>query len=88
MYNSKKLAINYVKSRQFLLDIFSMAPFEILELKLGYSMPMLRFPRFFKSYRSVELYYITESRTLYPNVWRVTNLTHILFLLGHWFAGK
>lgn len=87
VYDSKKLAINYLKSKNFLLDIFSLAPFELLQLHLGYSMPMLRFPRFFKVYRTIELYYITESRTLYPNVWRVTNLTHILFLLGHWFAG-
>lgn len=87
VYDSKKLAINYIKSTNFLLDIFSLAPFELLQLKYGYVLPMLRFPRFFKLYRSVQLYYITESRTLYPNVWRVTNLTHILFLLGHWFAG-
>jgi hypothetical protein len=87
VYNSKKLAINYVKSKQFLFDIFSLAPFELIEYKLNFSMPILRFPRFFKLYRLVELYYIFESRTLYPNVWRVANLTHILFLLGHWFAG-
>ncbi len=24
---------------------------------------------------------------MYPNLLRVTNLTHILLLLGHWFAG-
>ena len=35
----------------------------------------------------MELFYIVESRTLYPNVWRVLLLTSILLLLGHWFAG-
>ena len=87
VYDSKKLAINYLKSKKFLLDMFSLAPFELFQLKYNQSLPMLRFPRFFKLYRTIELYYITESRTLYPNVWRVANLTHILFLLGHWFAG-
>lgn len=31
--------------------------------------------------------FILKGRTLYPNLLRVTNLTHILLLLGHWFAG-
>ena len=87
VYDSKKLALNYLKSKKFLFDVFSMAPFELLQWHLGYAVPMLRFPRFFKCYRTMELYLLTESRTLYPNVWRVANLTHILFLLGHWFAG-
>lgn len=87
VYDSKKLAVNYIKSKNFLLDLFSLMPLELIQLWYGYSIPILRFPRFFKLYRTVELYYITESRTLYPNVWRVANLTHILFCLGHWFAG-
>jgi hypothetical protein len=87
VYNSKKLAINYSRSRNFLLDVFALAPLEIIQWKLQYDLPILRFPRFFKCYRTIDFYYMTESRTLYPNVWRVANLTHILFLLGHWFAG-
>jgi len=87
VYDTKKLAKNYVKSQSFLLDIFSILPLELLELYLGYKAPMLRFPRYFKLYRSHHMCLITESRTLYPNVWRVSILTHILLLLGHWFAG-
>ena len=87
VYDSKKLALNYLKSNKFLLDIFSLAPFELFELYFGYSVPMLRFSRFLKFYRLMELFYIVESRTLYPNVWRVLLLTSILLLLGHWFAG-
>lgn len=87
VYDSKKLALNYIRSKKFLLDLFALTPLELVQLWYGYSIPILRFPRFFKLYRTVELYYITESRTLYPNVWRVANLTHILFCLGHWFAG-
>ena len=87
VYDSKKLAINYIKSQNFVLDIFSILPLQLLSLHLGYIVPMLRFPRFFKIYRFMHWYMLTESRTLYPNVVRVTNLTHILFLLGHWFAG-
>ena len=87
VYDSKKLALNYLKSNKFLLDIFSLAPFELFELYFGYSVPMLRFSRFLKFYRLMELFYIVESRTLYPNVVRVLLLISILLLLGHWFAG-
>ncbi|GFQ68446.1 cyclic nucleotide-gated cation channel alpha-3 [Trichonephila clavata] len=29
---------------------------------------------------------MVESRTIYPNLWRVVNLIHILLLLAHWFG--
>ncbi|CAL4096290.1 unnamed protein product, partial [Meganyctiphanes norvegica] len=48
--------------------------------------PILRFPRFIKVYRVYNYYYMVESRTLYPNMWRVINLVHILLLLAHWFG--
>ncbi|KAL9697611.1 hypothetical protein quinque_001052 [Culex quinquefasciatus] len=31
-------------------------------------------------------YYIVESRTVWPNLWRVVNLIHILLILAHWFG--
>lgn len=37
-------------------------------------------------YRSVRFYYIVESRTVWPNLWRVVNLIHILLILAHWFG--
>ncbi|GFU12450.1 cyclic nucleotide-gated cation channel alpha-3 [Nephila pilipes] len=44
------------------------------------------FKPFLKLYRSFRLYYMVESRTIYPNLWRVVNLIHILLLLAHWFG--
>lgn len=37
-------------------------------------------------YRVVKYYYIVESRTVWPNLWRVVNLIHILLILAHWFG--
>ncbi|CAG0923417.1 unnamed protein product, partial [Notodromas monacha] len=37
-------------------------------------------------YRVYAYYYIVESRTWYPNLWRVVNLIHVLLLLAHWFG--
>ncbi|CAH0391865.1 unnamed protein product [Bemisia tabaci] len=37
-------------------------------------------------YRVYDYYYMVESRTVYPNLWRVVNLIHILLVLAHWFG--
>ncbi|CAM2700574.1 unnamed protein product [Rotaria socialis] len=85
VYDHYKLAMNYVRSSRFIFDIISLTPLDLLQLKFG-SIPILRFPRYFKVYRTFQLYYLQESRTVYPNTYRVLNLLHILLLLGHWLA--
>lgn len=47
VYNYKKLAGHYLKSRAFLFDLASLTPLDILQLRIG-AQPMLRFPRFLK----------------------------------------
>ncbi|XP_059479213.1 uncharacterized protein LOC132198922 isoform X4 [Neocloeon triangulifer] len=85
VYNSKKLASHYIHSRAFLLDVSSLTPLDLLQFNLGIN-PILRFPRFLKVYRIYDYYYMVESRTVYPNLWRVVNLVHILLILAHWFG--
>ncbi|XP_011057377.1 PREDICTED: uncharacterized protein LOC105147812 isoform X3 [Acromyrmex echinatior] len=85
VYNTRKLAGHYFKSKFFYLDLFALLPLDLLQLSLG-SNPMLRFLRFLKLYRIYNFYYMVESRTVYPNFWRVINLIHILLLLAHWFG--
>ncbi|XP_037091222.1 cyclic nucleotide-gated cation channel alpha-3-like [Pollicipes pollicipes] len=85
VYDSKKLARHYVFSRPFVLDLLAVLPVDMLQLVLGVY-PMLRFPRFIKVYRTRSYYYMVESRTLFPNVWRVAMLVHVLLLLAHWFG--
>ncbi|CAF5042898.1 unnamed protein product, partial [Rotaria magnacalcarata] len=85
VYDHYKLLMNYVRSSRFIFDIISLTPLDLLQLKFG-SIPILRFPRYFKVYRTFQLYYLQESRTVYPNTYRVLNLLHILLLLGHWLA--
>lgn len=85
VYNSRKLAGHYVRSRSFILDLMALLPFDWLQWNLGTN-PLLRFPRFLKIYRVYNYYYMVESRTVYPNFWRVLNLIHILLILAHWFG--
>ncbi|XP_013793293.2 cyclic nucleotide-gated cation channel alpha-3-like, partial [Limulus polyphemus] len=83
--DAKKLALHYVRCRHFLMDLAALVPLDLLQLHVG-TIPLLRFPRFSKVYRSYRFYYMVESRTIYPNLWRVVNLIHILLLLAHWFG--
>ncbi|KAL1502487.1 hypothetical protein ABEB36_007622 [Hypothenemus hampei] len=85
VYDSKKLACHYLRSRAFLLDLAAMCPVDLLQLRFGPN-PLLRCPRFLKVYRAVNYYYMVESRTVWPNLWRVVNLIHILLILAHWFG--
>lgn len=85
VYNTKKLASHYVQSKAFILDLLALLPTDLLQFNFG-SNPLLRFPRFLKIYRVYHYYYMVESRTVYPNLWRVFNLIHILLILAHWFG--
>ncbi|XP_039298322.1 uncharacterized protein LOC111055791 isoform X2 [Nilaparvata lugens] len=85
VYDYKKLARHYVCCRAFFLDCTSLTPLDLFQYHMG-THPMLRFPRFLKVYRVYDYYYMVESRTVYPNLWRVINLIHILLILAHWFG--
>ncbi|KAH9376576.1 hypothetical protein HPB48_002529 [Haemaphysalis longicornis] len=82
---ARKLAGHYVRSKPFLMDLLALTPLDLLQFQIGIA-PLLRFPRFIKVYRCYRFYYMVESRTIYPNLWRVVNLIHILLLLSHWFG--
>lgn len=83
--NNKMLAGHYLRSKYFILDLCSLLPLDLAQIVIGIH-PILRFPRFLKLYRSYRFVYMVETRTVYPNTWRVVNLTHVLFLGSHWFA--
>lgn len=85
VYESSKLSKRYVKSRQLFIDTFCLLPLDFLQFHIGMH-PMIRFPRFLKIYRVNRFKRMLESRTVYPNFFRVANLTHTLFLGSHWFA--
>jgi hypothetical protein len=83
---SKKLAHHYINSVEFILDSISLMPLDFFLLSKFQRQPLFRFFRFFKIHRALRFYYVVESRTVFPNLWRVINLTHILLILAHWFG--
>lgn len=71
---------------QFKYDIFSMLPTDIFMIKVGYNNPELRFNRLFKMARLFEFFDRTETRTNYPNIFRISNLVLYILVIIHWNA--
>ncbi|KAF5401928.1 hypothetical protein PHET_04852 [Paragonimus heterotremus] len=85
VFDRRKLAMKYVHTKYFVLDILSLLPLDFLQFEVGVQ-PILRFPRFIKTYRAIQWKDKIENRSTFPNLWRVIILIHILFLGCHWFA--
>ncbi|XP_053492120.1 cyclic nucleotide-gated channel cone photoreceptor subunit alpha isoform X4 [Ictalurus furcatus] len=84
--DTKKLMENYRKTAQFKYDVFSMLPTDIFMIKVGYNNPELRFNRLFKMARLFEFFDRTETRTNYPNIFRISNLVLYILIIIHWNA--
>ena len=61
-----------------------MLPTDILFLRYGYDFPELRFNRLFKMSRLFEFFERTETRTSFPNVFRISNLVLYILIIIHW----
>ncbi|XP_073707741.1 cyclic nucleotide-gated channel cone photoreceptor subunit alpha [Garra rufa] len=84
--DSKKLMDHYKKIPQFKYDMISMIPTDIIMLKVGFNNPELRFNRLFKMARLFEFFDRTETRTNYPNIFRISNLVLYILIIIHWNA--
>ncbi|KAG9277224.1 cyclic nucleotide-gated channel cone photoreceptor subunit alpha isoform X3 [Astyanax mexicanus] len=81
-----KLMGHYRQTSQFKYDMLSMIPTDFLMLKVGYNNPELRFNRLFKMARLFEFFDRTETRTNYPNIFRISNLVLYILIIIHWNA--
>ncbi|KAM4662783.1 cyclic nucleotide-gated channel alpha-2-like isoform 1-T2 [Discoglossus pictus] len=82
----KKLSDSYVRTLQFKLDIISILPTDLGYLALGFHRPELRFNRLLHFPRMFECFDQTETRTSYPNIFRIFNLVLYILLIIHWNA--
>ena len=86
-----KIADKYIKSIQFKLDILSILPTDFLSFlfdsKTGYRiLPAFRLNRLLRFSRLSEFRTITETKTKYPTVFRMSNLVINILILMHWNA--
>ncbi|XP_041438311.1 cyclic nucleotide-gated channel cone photoreceptor subunit alpha isoform X1 [Xenopus laevis] len=84
--DAKKLKENYSKTLQFKLDMLSLLPTDLAYVKLGLNYPELRFNRLLRFGRMFEFFDRTETRTNYPNFFRIGNLVLYILIIIHWNA--
>lgn len=63
-----------------------MIPTDLIMLKVGFNNPELRFNRLFKMARLFEFFDRTETRTNFPNIFRISNLVLYILIIIHWNA--
>lgn len=80
------LKTRYLRSSRFKWDIASLLPTDLLYLKLGIHTPLVRVNRFLRTGRLTEALDRMETRTAYPNTFRVAKLMLYIFVLIHWNA--
>ncbi|KAK1876528.1 Cyclic nucleotide-gated cation channel alpha-3 [Dissostichus eleginoides] len=84
--DTKVLKEKYIKTRQFKLDVISLLPTDIMFLLIGINNPEWRFNRLFRLGRLFEFFDRTETRTNYPNIFRIGNLILYILIIIHWNA--
>uniref|UniRef100_A0A3P9LLU5 Cyclic nucleotide gated channel subunit alpha 2b n=1 Tax=Oryzias latipes TaxID=8090 RepID=A0A3P9LLU5_ORYLA len=81
-----KLRDSYVRTLQFKLDVASILPTDLGYIATGIHTPQLRFNRLLHFPRMFEFFDRTETRTNYPNIFRICNLVLYILVIIHWNA--
>ncbi|XP_042334079.1 cyclic nucleotide-gated olfactory channel isoform X2 [Sceloporus undulatus] len=82
----KKLRDKYIATLQFKLDLLSILPTDFGYFAFGVHRPELRFNRLLRFSRMFEFFDRTETRTSYPNIFRISNLVLYILIIIHWNA--
>ncbi|XP_004645721.1 cGMP-gated cation channel alpha-1 [Octodon degus] len=84
--DKQKLIDKYKSNIQFKLDLVSVIPTDLLYFKLGWNYPEIRLNRLLRISRMFEFFQRTETRTNYPNIFRISNLVMYIVIIIHWNA--
>ncbi|XP_064366198.1 cyclic nucleotide-gated cation channel alpha-4 [Dromaius novaehollandiae] len=76
----------YLGSSSFAWDVASVLPTDLLYLRLGPGVPALRANRCLRAPRLLEAFDRRETRTGYPNAFRIAKLMLYVFVAIHWNA--
>ncbi|RVE58362.1 hypothetical protein OJAV_G00208420 [Oryzias javanicus] len=81
-----RLRKRYITSKHFLIDLLSLLPTDFLYFVFGIETPLVRVNRLLRIPRLNEALDRMETRTSYPNTFRITKLMMYIFVLIHWNA--
>ncbi|KAL0985515.1 hypothetical protein UPYG_G00157890 [Umbra pygmaea] len=84
--DTARLQKRYLCSTSFLVDLVSLLPTDLLYFYFGVHHPMVRINRFLRTSRVNEAVDRIETRTSYPNIFRISKLMLYIFVLLHWNA--
>uniref|UniRef100_UPI00358FDF0C cyclic nucleotide-gated channel cone photoreceptor subunit alpha-like n=1 Tax=Myxine glutinosa TaxID=7769 RepID=UPI00358FDF0C len=84
--DTAKLYRSYITTMQFKLDVVSLIPTDIAFAVTGPHLPVIRFNRLLRFGRMFEFFDRTETRTNYPNAFRIGNLVLYILVIIHWNA--
>ncbi|XP_051782148.1 cyclic nucleotide-gated cation channel alpha-4 [Erpetoichthys calabaricus] len=79
-----RLSQKYIRSSEFKYDVLSILPTDLLYFYLGIHYPIVRINRFVRVYRLFEAFDRMETRTSYPNTFRLCKLMLYVYVLIHW----
>ncbi|XP_056904564.1 cyclic nucleotide-gated cation channel alpha-4 isoform X2 [Takifugu flavidus] len=81
-----QLKQRYLHSKAFLRDLASLIPTDLLYFVFGIQTPLVRINRLLRMPRLNEALDRMETRTSYPNTFRISKLMIYIFVLIHWNA--
>uniref|UniRef100_A0A3B4Z9X5 Cyclic nucleotide-gated cation channel alpha-4-like n=1 Tax=Stegastes partitus TaxID=144197 RepID=A0A3B4Z9X5_9TELE len=81
-----QLRKRYLHSKHFLRDLASLLPTDFLYFAFGIETPLVRINRLLRLPRLNEALDRMETRTSYPNTFRISKLMIYIFVLIHWNA--
>ena len=86
--DSHKMALKYIRSNAFKLDVVSLIPLDWLYAipVIGPAHTIVRLNRVLRLHRMIQFFDRTESRTNWPNVFRIVMLVLYIGLIIHWNA--
>lgn len=84
--DKKLLQDRYFQTFQFRLDVISMVPTDILYFFVGLDYPEIRINKLLRIGRMMEFFTRTETKTSYPNIFRIANLIMYILIIIHWNA--
>ncbi len=76
----------YTKTWNIYFDIISILPTDLIYLYVGLDGVYVRFNRLFRMQRVMEFFDHTETRTNYPNAFRIGHLVLYILIIIHWNA--
>ncbi|XP_013875469.1 cyclic nucleotide-gated cation channel alpha-4-like [Austrofundulus limnaeus] len=79
-----RLRKHYLHSKHFVWDLASLLPTDFLYFAFGVETPLVRINRLMRIPRLSEALDRMETRTSYPNTFRITKLMIYIFVLIHW----